>query len=351
MIEHYGKMTAKHIAVKLKCSREQIKGRARRLGLKGRIDGITRYSIWTEEEIRLLRKIYATSTRDDLLKAFPRFEHLQIESKANKCGLVKNRDMFVLGRVSKLLDGTFEAMYWLGFLLADGHFSANGRIRLTLAALDRKHVKRFGRFIEFRGKYGTNSLKQKSVAVMDKEGVGLIKERYDIHHQKTYNPPDLNRFKSLSDDQMMALIIGFIDGDGSIIQRKGTKTCNLMIKNHASWLPFLNMIAETLERVSGMSLSRAAINPLGYAFLAFSNHPLNKIIKLTARRLDLPVLERKWERIDETFVNRYENSRNMEPIVVKMLENGDLYQEIKQRTGIDKSRISIIATRHGLRRR
>jgi len=321
------------------------------MAMKIGVNGVN-YKEWTDGEIDLVRRYYRTVSFADLIRMLPNHPKASIKKVASSLRLrrqSKGMDL-IMADLSVLMGDSVETMYWLGFLLADGHFSKQNRLRLLVATKDKGHLQRFADFIRYQGKisHRDNAV---FLAVMDQWWVSEVKKRYDIANDKTYNPPHLDRFTHLNDDQILALIIGFIDGDGSIIRRKDTKTCNLAIKNHASWLPFLNLVSETLERTSGIPLSRAAINSSGYASLIFSNHPLNKFVKSVGKRLNLPVLERKWSRIDETHVNRYETRKIIEPIVLDMLKKGIVYREIAEKTGMSESSISNVANRNGLGRK
>jgi len=300
--KHYGDMSQKEIANELGKTATSVAQMAMKMGVNG-----VNYKEWLPEEIASLKNDYSHKDFIGLCASLPKHSKGSIKGIAKKLRLrrrTKGLDL-ILANLEPLTTETYEALYWLGFLLADGHFSAQNRLQLTLAIKDEAHLEKFASFINFTGTKQKDT-KKVSIAIMDQWWVGLLKKKYDLDHQKTYRPPSLDKFSHLSDDQWLSLVIGFIDGDGSIITRKHTKTCNLTIKNHASWLPFLNLISTRLEYTSGIPLKRAKINSYGYALLGFSNHPLNKHLKNAAQRLNLPVLERKWSRIDENYVNPYE---------------------------------------------
>ena len=50
--------------------------------------------------------------------------------------------------MSKLLKGSLPAVYWMGFLLADGHFTKSGSaIQVSVALQDQDHLTRFANFV------------------------------------------------------------------------------------------------------------------------------------------------------------------------------------------------------------
>lgn len=130
--------------------------------------------------------------------------------------------------LSKLLENNSCAYYWIGFLLADGTINHETmRLKLTLAKKDLSHVERFHKFIQ-----SSQNISLNTVSCQDKLTVPKIIDKFDLKKRKTYNPPE----KQLElDINLMALYIGFIDGDGSIKKVHKRKDCNIIIKVHSSW--------------------------------------------------------------------------------------------------------------------
>ena len=135
--------------------------------------------------------------------------------------------------IINLMNESNEAYYWLGFIMADGHFNKNKQLQINLAKKDLNHLKKFARFIEFKGE-----LKKPKISVgYTKINDWLIKN-FNVTNNKTYNPCDLN---NLTGDNLFSVCIGFIDGDGCI-SHNGV----LRIKCHKSWLSNINKIASFL---------------------------------------------------------------------------------------------------------
>ena len=114
------------------------------------------------------------------------------------------------GDISKLLENTFEAWYWVGFLLADGSFN-NNRLKLTLAIKDKEHLLKFASFIKYTGSL-LETDKSVSVAVQNTDLVKKLCSKYENLSKKTYKPPTI--LSNLSKDTLYCILAGFIDGDG-----------------------------------------------------------------------------------------------------------------------------------------
>ncbi len=73
-------------------------------------------TLWTQEEINLIKEIYATTKPKDLESFFPGKKKNQIQLKANSIGLRLND----YRNIKRLLNGSIMSLYWMGFILADG---------------------------------------------------------------------------------------------------------------------------------------------------------------------------------------------------------------------------------------
>lgn len=300
--ENYAKKPIKEIVFILKKSTNSIYQMAAKLNIN-----CVNYQYWTDKEIELLKINYNNKLKKELLLIFNNRSWLDIKTKANDLGLKKNTKGMdkIYADLSILLNNSSETAYWLGFLLADGHFSKNNRLALTLATLDKKHVVEFGEYIKFIGKYRETKINF-SLAIMDGYNVKLIKNKYNIDNCKTYNPPKIDIFKNMSDDFFLSLLIGFIDGDGTIRDRKDTKTKFIGIKCHSSWLNNLNYFIERLEKIVGINLTKGYINNSGYAQIYITNNIHIKFLKRKTIEFNLPILHRKWDGIDLDFYSREE---------------------------------------------
>lgn len=50
----------------------------------------------------------------------------------------------------------------------------------------------------------------------NEQSIKKVMEKFNIHYTKTYEPCDFKTYESLSNDELTALLIGIIDGDGNI---------------------------------------------------------------------------------------------------------------------------------------
>lgn len=199
--------------------------------------------------------------------------------------------------LSILLEDTPETFYWMGFLLADGCFSDN-RLKFSLKKEDSDQVHKLGEYIKYTGSYGVSDIKE-SICCKDIDIIIKIKEKFGITDNKTINPPKtLNIFP---ENLYVSLIAGFIDGDGNIQNPTNRKDFFLRIKNHSSWLHILQEFNNYIYPEKDC----CKINSSGYAELIITNTvPLQKL-KEKVVSLNLPILNRKWDKIDLNFVSKY----------------------------------------------
>ena len=154
-------------------------------------------------------------------------------------------------KIEKLLEDTPEAYYWIGYLLADGHFYTQ-RLKFTQNGVDKISVENFKKYIEATCdvKYD-NKIDQASFSIMSIDVVPKIMKKFDIKSDKTYNPPSREIFENMDIDLLAYLFIGFVDGDGHIANLHNRPDYNLRIKVHSSWYGVLNVFIERLFGLSG----------------------------------------------------------------------------------------------------
>ncbi len=168
--------------------------------------------MWEEWEINFLKNNYTNLKMLEIRQQLSDRTYSSITNKAHLLGL-DNRSIN-LSNVSNLLSGSNEAFYWLGFLLADGHFSKTNQIQINLSVKDLNHLKKFATFVEYKKELEIPSLFLSDINIIPK-----IAELYEIKNNKTYYPPNISK---LSGDSLFSLVIGFIDGDGCIaLYQKG----------------------------------------------------------------------------------------------------------------------------------
>jgi hypothetical protein len=210
-----------------------------------------------------------------------------------------------LNNLKVLLEETPETYYWMGFLLADGHFDNGKRIIVGLSEHDRDHLEKFAKYIGYNGaislvKKGSYSAVR--LSAMDTEVVGKLCEKFDIKSNKTYNPPE--SLSWMPEDLFLCLMAGLIDGDGNISNFRGRKDAFIRIKQEKSWLPILREIAKYFKEED-----RVKINKLGYAEVEITGFPKIRELKKKLLEYNLPLMNRKWDKIDVGYETRYEKKR------------------------------------------
>lgn len=304
--KNYGNMSAKKLSDKLKRTIPAIRSTAMRLKINCK-----KYVEWTTEEVKLLQEIYPVKQKCEILEYFPKRKWSNIKAKAKSFGIKrKSRNLELINAdLNVLLKKENVSAYWLGFLLADGHFSKLDRLVLTLSELDEGHLMKFCNFIRYKEKTCKRIKNKVYVSVMDKNIVRQIKSMYDINNQKTYFPPNLSTFKSMDDDFLISLFIGFVDGDGCIQHRKLAKTKTLTVKCHHSWLDILNYFVSRISDLVGEKIPIGKLDSRGYAKIMISRNLHLCFLKKKTLLLDLPTLKRKWDKIDENFISHTETKK------------------------------------------
>lgn len=239
--------------------------------------------------------------------------------------------------ISRLLDDTNESYYWIGFLMADGHFY-DKRVKLQLRIGDVDHVAKFAKFIDYTGKG------KESVCVMDSNIIPKVRTKFGITSHKTYEPCSID-FES--DDLFWSLMIGFIDGDGSIRHQPGRRDCSITIKCHSSWLDNLQHMSNRVAQHLNVSPNKALINTNGYARVSFTNSIILRFLKSKAIQLSLPYMPRKWDKIDLNYKSRVEIGRDNMRSVFEMLSAGKRKTDIARALGLTNGAVSNILKRHG----
>ena len=197
-----------------------------------------------------------------------------------------------LNDLNVLLEETPETYYWMGFLLADGHFDNGKRIVVGLAEHDRDHLEKFAKYVGYQGTISTvkkNSYNAVHSAVrlsaMDTEVVGKLCEKFDIKSNKTYNPPKTLNW--IPEDLFLCLLAGFIDGDGTINES------SIRIKVHAAWF---NILLEFCNRL-GLPEKNVSLNKEGYCVFYINRIDANNFFKDLIFNKIIPFMGRKWSNI------------------------------------------------------
>lgn len=270
-----------------------IQSRASKLGLKKRVVNIkgNAAEIWNNDEIEFLKQNYCTLDKKLLIYKLNR----TWSSIQNKAFLLKIKRDIRNANANKLINETNEAYYWLGFIMADGHFSNGDQIQINLAKKDLLHLRKFATFVEYK-----NDLLKPNISINFSDIRIELNNKFKISNNKTHYPCVLD---NLSGDYFFSFIIGFIDGDGCI-NKKGY----LSIKCHKSWLDNLNrMIAFLTDN----DYNCGYINSEGLAVITLTKIEYMKRIKERIVDLKLPCLNRKWDRVNNSKFSKQVNHENL----------------------------------------
>ncbi len=254
---------------------------------------------WSSEEKDLLINKYPETPTEELLELFPNRTWDSLKLMAEKLKIKRYYNAQRISSAKILLEETNETYYWLGFLMADGHFSEN-RLSLRLAIKDINHLEKFAKFIGCN----LNTYKETvSVSLMDTKYISKIREKFNIVNDKTYNPCNISNINDYN--LLMSLIIGFIDGDGSIGLVHKRNDAALRVKCHSSWLENLQFMVNVIYSKSDEIVINSKITKAGYAQFIISNNTILRLLKEIAINLNIPILERKWDVIDINSISRY----------------------------------------------
>lgn len=248
--------------------------------------------------------------------------------------------------VKILLDGSLKSFYYIGFLMADGHIEKNVRLQITLSKKDINWLENFCKYV--KGKkirtFNVGPYEMCSFNVQDKESIPEICNVFDLKGNKTKNPPSISVFNNMGDKEILSLIIGFIDGDGSIENVHKRNDFSIRIKNDSSWLSILEMFS---TKISGKNFAK--INGSGHAEVSFTKFSDIKKLKKFSTENNLPILERKWDKIDVNKQNKTEIAqKNKETIKSLSLKNLTI-NEMVEETGLKYMTIYGILNRNNIK--
>lgn len=267
---------------------------------------------WTAENIKFLVDNYSIMNNINISQATG-FNVDSIRHKAKSLKLKKFGRRNDITYTNKFLNGSLESLYWIGFILADGHIDKKYRLTISLSINDKPHLEKLARYLNVKIKelpYRDGTLSTNSTFLQlrasGKKYLESVSKMFDIKSNKTYNPPNFSSYSHLNEKQWLALIIGFIDGDGCIqrqVRIKGNTALNIHINVHEHWFNNLCYINNIIKIYSNIRTRMAPRIVNNMAKLDISNNQI--ICKLKAFVIDnsLPYLERKWDKIDHNMTH------------------------------------------------
>jgi hypothetical protein len=206
-----------------------------------------------------------------------------------------------VAQACRLMRQTPVAYYWLGFLLADGSISATGQVHFRLAKKDGIHIHKFAKFIHYTGSFG--AIDYPGVAFQSAKATPYFHSLGIVQNKTTHARSEL---PDVRDDLKLAMLAGFVDGDGCIRCQTHRTDVVLDIKCHGNWLAFLIACQQFIGQRYAISLPMPKLNKQGYSRWIITNNQVLRRWYRDLRRLRLPLLRRKWEKIDCRRKSRYE---------------------------------------------
>lgn len=271
--------------------------------------------IWTEAEVEYLKINYSSTHYQELSNHLNK-SSIAISTKAGRLGIKKDMMIYKHHGTRILLDESLQSLYWMGFILADGNLFYN-RLTIKLSIKDVAHLQKFVDYIK-----APNSIKiykalcnftgrETTKAYFCTSNIEIITElaaKFDINSNKTYHPPIIENYK-LSAEQFNSLLLGFIDGDGSINPtgaklKTGEKRYYVNIGVHASWRDNIIFLKRTLYDHYDMyktgydgDVSSHVYDKRGGLRISIGKFKVLQELKRFALINNLPILERKWNKI------------------------------------------------------
>ena len=290
---------------------------------------------WSDNELSIIEKNYEKMIKEDLIKLLPNRNWVSIKLKSNKINIIRSNDFYRKSNMNILMEDKVESFYWIGFILADGHISNNERIKINLSIKDIEHLQKFVDYVSCSDIIINDTIC--STSLQNKEvGIDLC-NKFNIKSNKTYEPMELKNY-SFDKELLFSLIIGFIDGDGCINKVYKRQDCNLRIHLHSSWLDNLIFIENFIYDYFSIEKKKtySHISNDGYSLLAISDNDIITKLKKECIRLKLPIMNRKWDRIDENRVSRNILFNNTKEDIINLYKLGLSPLEIISKLNLKK---------------
>jgi intein/homing endonuclease len=223
------------------------------------------------------------------------------------------------------------------------------RLSVGVAQKDEDHL---FKYVDFIGYHGTINRtppakitfdENKSGTICSSESISIVStssiivpkiaQKLGVSERKTYNPPEC--LIDAKEDMQMALLIGFIDGDGTIVSKINGRA-SLTITSYKAWKPILKEFKDLLYTLTPNE--RSAIRPNKKQIdLSVNNAATLRELNLKALELKLPIMSRKWNRIDTTLKSRKEQKEDKITKIKELLNEGFSPLDISKRTKISRT--------------
>lgn len=194
--------------------------------------------------------------------------------------------------------------YWGGFISADGCISDTSKkinsqksLVISLQSKDKNHLYLFKKDINFTGPIKDKIIKDKrnnkiynacSIELISNQIVNNLFDNYNITPRKslTLKPPNLTNRK-----EILSFIIGYIDGDGSIVIHQ-----NKLELQITGTKELLNWINNNLSNF-GHTYQITDKNTYSLRFWGNEGFEILNMLKNHAIKYNLPILKRKWDKV------------------------------------------------------
>lgn len=144
-------------------------------------------------------------------------------------------------------DKSVQSFYWIGFILADGSLYEN-RFEFGLKESDKEVLEKFAEYIHFSGEIKhRDTTNSNRIYFSNSKSIPKFIEEYGLSYNKTYNPPEFSAYLKYSKDQLTALLIGLIDGDGCITLNGSEHSNAIIITAHKVWNDFYTQLLTYLS--------------------------------------------------------------------------------------------------------
>lgn len=232
----------------------------------------------------------------------------------------------------KVANFTNESYYWLGFLLADGHFrttpSGITQLSVELSEIDLEHLQkllvflgrpitsftqRIRKLAKYNKEYSQVSFRITSPVLTELVNV------FGLSANKTVQPPSSECFKTKPMEAQLSLLIGYIDGDGYIRGRLGHRDGKL--ECHKTWSPMYDYFSSLLSHkpISFLKTKDACV-------LYLSSDEV-KFLYEVGTRLNLPILYRKWASVKASLEYTKQPSTSLLARIKDVTELKDKYTQ------------------------
>lgn len=247
---------------------------------------------FTEKEDKFIIENYDHLDKKTFLNNLNR-SWVSIKHRAKKLGL--SRPNIRLAKLKKLIDKTVENAYWLGFIMADGHITDRGELKITLSSEDERHLVELANYLG----YDVHLHKQPCVNltdfhVMDRINGLRLKQTLQIDNKKTYNPPKNFDFLTTPDEKL-AFFIGFVDGDGNLTYLNETfKSIRIVV--HGNWYDWWKSFCDDLSiHYPNLRFTVNNTNQRHNTTVYVGTKETRRFLLEFINKHNLKILKRKWK--------------------------------------------------------